>query len=62
MICPAPHTQLLFRCIYLTRLKVIIFNRVREATNMDQGLVQLGEALLDTDYRFKLTEGLEKHR
>ena len=42
-------------------LKAVTFNRVKEATNKDQESVQLREALLHTDYRFTIPEGLEKY-
>ena len=42
-------------------LKAVTFNRVKEATDKDPELVQLREALLQTDYRFTLPEGLQKY-
>ena len=34
---------------------------MKEATNKDQEMVKLREAILNTDYRFTLPEGIEKY-
>ena len=39
----------------------LTFDRVKEATNKDQEMVKLGEAILNTEYRFTLPEGLKKY-
>ena len=46
---------------YTDGLKAVTLDRVRAATDRDQELVKLREALLSTEDRFRLPEGLEQY-